>query len=80
VGSFGDLVADVVAEVVKTFERLGETKLLTCSATNLNAAIQSSATIFHEEPKGEWFFRANSRQVAEAVLIVASPNCVCNHI
>ena len=30
-------MADLVAEVVKTFETLGETKLLTSSATLLNA-------------------------------------------
>ena len=36
-GSSSNLVANFVAEVVKTFEKLGESKLLTSSATKLNA-------------------------------------------
>ena len=35
----GNLVADFVAEVVKTFEKPGESKLLASSATQLNVAI-----------------------------------------
>ena len=48
--SSGDVVANSVAEVVKTFENLGESKLLTSSATQLNGSPQLNSV--KSTPKG----------------------------
>ena len=52
IGPCWELMAELVAEAVKAFERLRETKLLTSSATQLYVAIRSQpATKIHDQPE-----------------------------